>query len=88
MNIAGNKIICGYDTRNGCPAANKVPTDVILPELRLIMPKYDNDVSEKIIPGIIRTELVIIVPKAFGKICLNIILGSLAPNVREARTYS
>ena len=35
-----------------------------------------------------RTELVIIVPNAFGKICLNINLESFAPNVLAAIIYS
>ena len=35
-----------------------------------------------------KTQLVMIVPKEFGKICLNIMRLSLAPNVRAAKTYS
>ena len=42
----------------------------------------------KLALGITRIELVTIVPKAFGKICFVINLASLAPNVREAKTYS
>ena len=38
--------------------------------------------------GIIKTEEVIIVPIAFGKMCLNINLKSEDPKVREAKIYS
>lgn len=80
--------MCGYVTKYGCPPANKVPTEVMLEVDKLIIPKYDNDVSEKIIPGITRTELVTIVPNELGKMCLNIIRKSFAPNVLDAKTYS
>ena len=51
-------------------------------------PKYEIVASEKITLGIIKTEEVIIVPIAFGKMCFAISLASLAPSVRDASTYS
>ena len=44
--------------------------------------------SENIIPGINKTELVTIGPIEFGKIWRKIKRQSLAPKVRDARTYS
>ena len=51
-------------------------------------PKYEIVASEKMTLGIIKTAPVIIVPKAFGKMCLAINLASDAPKVRDAKTYS
>ena len=46
------------------------------------------DASENITLGIIKTEDVIMVPVALGKICLNINLRSLDPNDLDAKIYS
>ena len=40
------------------------------------------------IEGITKAILVTMVPRPFGKMCLNMILASLAPRVLAARTYS
>ncbi len=80
--------MCGYVARYFCAPAKRVPTDVKFPVERLMMPKYDKLVSEKIMPGMTKTELVMMVPSELGKMCLNMILQSDAPNVLAARTYS
>ena len=49
----------------------------------------DNFVKQtKITPGITSTEPVMMVPNELGKMCLNMMLQSLAPSVLAARTYS
>lgn len=71
-----------------CPSETIAPKETIDDEVKSIIPKYDNDDSEKMTLGTINTDEVTNVPAALGKICLNINLPSLAPKVREAKTYS
>ena len=88
MKRAGNTIIYGYVLKYGCALESIFPTLVILPVLRVMIPRYDRLDSVMIIPGMVKTELVMIVPNELGKMCLNISLPSLAPNVLAASTYS
>lgn len=88
MNNAGNNTTCGAVVRTFCPAESIEPTLDIVELSKLIIPKYDKDVSLKMTPGITSTEPVIIVPIEFGKICRHIMRISLAPSVRAASTYS
>ena len=81
-------MICGSVLKYSLPFASIVPSDVDVAPWKLTIPRYDNVVSERIVLGMIRIEDVMIVPNAFGKMCLNISLPSLAPNVLAASTYS
>ncbi len=85
---AGKNNSCGYASKLPFADAIKAPIDVSFSPLKLIIPKYVSIVSDHITPGITSTVLVTIVPSELGKMCLNIILGSLAPSVRAAKTYS
>ena len=69
-------------------SANNVPSEVVVLPPTFIIPKYESILSEKITPGITKTDDVIKVPSVFGKMCFHIIRWSLAPSVRAAKTYS
>ena len=67
---------------------NNVPKLVAFEPPKLTIPKKLNILSLKITLGITKADDVIIVPSVLGKICFQIILLSLAPNVLAAITYS
>ena len=54
----------------------------------MTMPRYESMDSVKMTPGMVSTDPVMIVPKEFGKIYLNMMRLSFAPSVRAASTYS
>ena len=88
MNSAGNRMICGKLEIMARPADSMLPMEVLVEESRLTIPKYVILDSDAMTPGIIKTALVISVPKAFGKICLNISRKFPAPSVRADKIYS
>ena len=50
-----------------CPLESIVPRDVISMPLKLMMPRYEYDVSAKMILGMTNAQLVTNVPTALGK---------------------
>ena len=67
MNNAGNKMMWGKSLRNFCPVESIEPILDIFALSKLMMPRYDSEVSLKMTPGITRTVPVMIVPKLLGK---------------------
>ena len=71
-----------------CPWLSSVPILVPTRSIRFTIPKYVNVVSVLTTFGMISAQLVTIVPREFGKMCLNISRLSDAPSVRAAYTNS
>ena len=86
--IAGKIIKCGNCVHMPLASDNNVPKLVAFEPPKLTIPKKLNILSLKITLGITKADDVIIVPSVLGKICFQIILLSLAPNVLAAITYS